>query len=60
MRSQANGKPTKSEPEPESNGTLTEGISTLVEENAKLKVELKDTQEEKRDLQMQLKIAQVC
>ncbi|KXJ14432.1 Kinesin heavy chain isoform 5C [Exaiptasia diaphana] len=36
---------------------IKDGISTLVEENAKLKVELKDTQEEKRDLQLQLKNA---
>lgn len=39
---------------------IKDGISTLVEENAKLKVELKDTQEEKRDLQLQLKNAKVC
>lgn len=42
------------------NQDIKDGISDLVEENAKLKVELKDTQEEKRDLQMQLKNAKVC
>jgi len=39
---------------------LKDGISSLVEENAKLKVELKDTQQEKRDLQIQLKNTKVC
>jgi predicted nucleic acid-binding Zn-ribbon protein len=39
---------------------LQEGISTLVEENAKLKVELKDSQEQKKELETQLNNTKVC